>query len=47
MVSYGLDADLNPEFTAFAEGLNEKGCLILRLPDGEKVCVNTGEIRYL
>lgn len=47
MVRYGLDADLNPEFTAFAEELNEKGYLILRLEDGEKVCVNTGEIRYL
>ena len=45
-VIYGLDAELNPETEALAQGLAPDGSLILTLDNGEEVRVNSGEIRY-
>ncbi len=45
-VIYGLNAELNPEFEALAQGLAPDGSLILILDNGEEVRVNSGEIRY-
>jgi BirA family biotin operon repressor/biotin-[acetyl-CoA-carboxylase] ligase len=45
-VIYGLNAELNPEFEALAQGLAPDGSLRLTLDDGEEVRVNSGEIRY-
>jgi BirA family biotin operon repressor/biotin-[acetyl-CoA-carboxylase] ligase len=46
-VIYGLNAELNPEFEALAQGLAPDGSLRLILDDGEEVRVNSGEIRYI
>ncbi|MEA3385094.1 MAG: biotin--[acetyl-CoA-carboxylase] ligase [Thermodesulfobacteriota bacterium] len=45
-VIYGLNAELNPEFDAMAQGIAPDGSLILTLDNGEEVRVNSGEIRY-
>jgi len=46
-VIYGLNAELNPEFEALAQGLAPDGSLMLTLDNGEGVRVNSGEIRYI
>lgn len=46
-VIYGLNAELNPEFEALAQGIAPDGSLILTLDNGEGVRVNSGEIRYI
>lgn len=46
-VQYGADAELAPEFTALAVGIDRQGGLRLRLDDGTIFSVNTGEVRYV
>ena len=46
-VVYGLNAELDPELEAFAQGLAPDGSLRLTLDNGEEVRVNSGEIRYV
>jgi BirA family biotin operon repressor/biotin-[acetyl-CoA-carboxylase] ligase len=45
-VIYGLNAELNPELEALAQGLAPDGSLKLTLDNGEEVRINSGEIRY-
>ncbi|MCK4425453.1 MAG: biotin--[acetyl-CoA-carboxylase] ligase [Deltaproteobacteria bacterium] len=45
-VIYGLNAELNPELEALAQGIAPDGSLILTMDNGEEVRVNSGEIRY-
>jgi BirA family biotin operon repressor/biotin-[acetyl-CoA-carboxylase] ligase len=45
-VIYGLNAELNPELEALAQGLAPDGSLRLILDNGEEVRINSGEIRY-
>jgi len=45
-VIYGLNAELNTEFEALAQGLAPDGSLKLTLDNGEEVRINSGEIRY-
>lgn len=46
-VIYGLNAELNPELEALAQGLAPDGSLKLTLDNGEEVRINSGEIRYI
>ena len=46
-VIYGLNADINPDFEALAQGLAPDGSLKLTLDNGEEVRINSGEIRYI
>ncbi len=47
MVHYGNDVDMAPELVAKAHEIASDGSLILLTEAGEKITVNTGEIRYI
>jgi BirA family biotin operon repressor/biotin-[acetyl-CoA-carboxylase] ligase len=46
-VLFGYDVQRDPMFEGVAEGLSAAGSLLIRLPDGNLVSQNSGEIDYL
>jgi BirA family biotin operon repressor/biotin-[acetyl-CoA-carboxylase] ligase len=46
-VLFGYDVQREPMFEGVAEGLSRAGSLLIRLPDGNLVSQNSGEIVYL